>query len=182
MSATAEAESVTGEPGIQLGDGRRVTIRPIDLADADGLCAFYRSLSPGARYARFLGTAAGMGDGAVTSFARVDHASAEGFVAVLQERGPADGTIVGHLCLEPDGESSNEVAVAVAGGFRRHGIGKALMAFAVMSARRRGIRRLTATMFATNLPMRRLMLDAGLPAAVDDVAAGVESIELQAAA
>ena len=167
---------------IVLHDGRRVAIRPIDPADADGLCAFYRTLSPRSRYARFLGTAAGISDATVSQFAEVDHTVAEGLVAILHEHGPADGAIVGHLCLEPDGAGSNELAIAVADEFRGHGIGKAMVRRAVESARRRGVHRLTATMFATNTPMRRLMLDTGWKTAVDELDAGVESIEMELAA
>jgi acetyltransferase len=182
VNATTAALRVSGGSGIALGDGRRVAIRPIDPADAVGLGAFYRALSPPSRHARFLGNAAGIGHAAVTQFAAVDHATSDGLVAVLREQGPADGTIVGHLCLELDGTGSNELAIAVADGFRGLGIGKAMVEMAVESAGRRGIRRLTSTMFATNLPMRRLMLDAGLPAAADDIDAGIESIELELAA
>jgi GNAT superfamily N-acetyltransferase len=181
MNAVAPIARVTPGPGIDVGGGRHVTIRPINSGDSDDLCAFYRGLSPAARYARFLGTAAGMGDAAIRRFASADHAVAEGFVAVLHEQGPSDGSIVGHLCLEPDRRGGNELAVAVADGFRRQGIGSALTARAFESAHSRGIRRLTATMFATNVPMRRLMLDVGVPPAADDLDAGVESIELEMA-
>jgi acetyltransferase len=182
MIATAATQPMCGESGIVLGNGGRVSIRRIDPADTDGLGAFYRALSPESRHARFLGISAGIGDAAVRHFAGVDHATSDGLIAVLHEQGPADGSIVGHLCLEPDGIGSNELAIAVADGFRGLGIGKAMVQMAVESASRRGIHRLTATMFATNLPMRRLMLDAGLPTAADEIDAGVESIELQLAA
>jgi acetyltransferase len=182
MSATTKAQRMSRGMGIALGDGRRVAIRPIDPADADGLCAFYRALAPRSRYARFLGIAVGIGDAEIRQFACVDHVTSDGLVAVLHEQGQADGSIVGHLCLEPEGTGTNELAVAVADGFRGFGIGKAMMEMAVEFARQRGLHRLSATMFATNLPMRRLMIDAGLPPAADDIDAGVESIELELAA
>jgi hypothetical protein len=53
------------------------------------------------------------------------------------------------------------------------------MRAAVASARRRQVPRLSATLFASNVPMRRLLLDAGLPVTVDEIDAGVESIELE---
>jgi RimJ/RimL family protein N-acetyltransferase len=177
----ADPRLARGSAVVLEGD-RRIAIRPIDPADADGLRVFYRSLSPRSRYARFLGAAAGISDATARRFAEVDHSASDGLVAVLQEKGPRDGTIIGHLCLEPDGVGSNELAMAIADGFRGHGIGTAMMRGAIESARDRGIRRLTATMFATNLPMRRLMLGTGLSASVDDLDGGIESIELQLAA
>jgi acetyltransferase len=182
MSAAADARRVTTGSGIQLGGGRRVTIRPIDPGDGDGLCAFYRGLSTPSRCARFLGAAGGIEDSTLRRFADADHATSDGLVAVLHEQGPDDGTLVGHLCLEPDGAGSNELAVAIADEFRGLGIGKAMVKSAVESARRRGIHRLTASMFATNLPMRRLMLDTGWTTAIDDLDAGVESMEMERAA
>lgn len=124
----------------------------------------------------------GISDTTVRRFAEVDHDASEGLVAVLHEPGPADGAIVGHLCLEPDGAGSNELAITVADEFRGLGIGKAMVQRAVEPAGRRGIHRLTAIMFAANLPMRHLMLDTGWTTAVDDLDAGIESIELELAA
>jgi acetyltransferase len=182
MSSQVATAPGTRGSGISLGNGRRITVRPITSADAGDLRDFYRGLSSDARHARFLGMAASLADGVVSRFACVDHVRADGLVAELHERGPEDGRIVGHLCLEPDGAGSNELAVAVADGYRGLGIGTALMAGALASAHLRGVHRLTATMLATNLPMRRLMLHAGLPAASDELDAGVEAIALEMAA
>ena len=130
------------------------------------------------RFARFMGMGTGLAAEAADRFACANHSTADGLVAVLHEAGPDDGRIVGHLCMEPDGTGAEEVAVAVAEGFRGLGIGTALMRQGVQSAQRRGVPRLTATMFATNPAMRRLMLDAGPPAIADELDAGVEAIEL----
>jgi GNAT superfamily N-acetyltransferase len=181
MNVMAMPARSTGVRRIPIGRTRWVTMRPIESSDRDDLFAFYRGLSPAARFARFMGMGTGLAAEAADRFACADHATADGLVAVLHEAGPADGQIVGHLCMEPDGTGADEIAVAVADGFRGHGIGTALMHEAVQSAHRRWVPRLTATMFATNQAMRRLMLDAGPPAIVDDLDAGVEAIELNTA-
>ncbi len=168
----------TGTHGILVGRERWVTIRPIESSDRDDLFDFYRGLSPAARFARFMGMGTGLAAEAANRFACADHSAADGLLAILHEAGPDDGRIVGHLCMEPDGAGADEVAVAVADGFRGLGIGTSLMHEAVQSARRRGVPRLAATMFATNQAMRRLMLDAGPPAIVDELDAGTEAIEL----
>jgi RimJ/RimL family protein N-acetyltransferase len=178
MNVMAMPARSTGVRRIPIGRARWVTMRPIESSDRDDLFAFYRGLSPAARFARFMGMGTGLAAEAADRFACADHATADGLVAVLQEAGPHDGRIVGHLCMEPDGTGAEEIAVAVADGFRGLGIGTALMHGAVQSAHRRQVPRLTATMFATNQAMRRLMLDAGLPAIVDELDAGVEAIEL----
>jgi GNAT superfamily N-acetyltransferase len=163
---------------IPIGPQRWVTIRAIESTDRDGLFDFYRRLSPDARRARFLGSGAVMSRRAADRFSTVDHRLGDGLVAILGEAGPLDGQIVGHLCLEPEDAVSEELAVAVADGLRGHGIGSALMREAVASARRRHVPRLHATLLAANVPMRRLLLDAGLPVMADHLEAGVESIEL----
>ena len=162
---------------VMLGSGRWITIRAIESHDVEGLSSFYRQLSPDARHARFLSASSGLAVKAAQHFAQVDHVVEEGLVAVLHEAGPADGVIVGHLCLEPN-EDGEEVGVAVADEFRGHGIGTALMKEAVAWATRRGRSRLTADLYPTNTPMRRLMLAAGRPVMIDRIRAGVEEITL----
>ena len=65
--------------------------------------------------------------------------------------------IVGHLCLEPDGVATAEVAVAVARGYQGYGVGRRLLAAGVAWARHEGVARLTATMFVDNAPIQRLL-------------------------
>jgi GNAT superfamily N-acetyltransferase len=180
MHTQAAAPPAEGQ-AIPMDGGRWVTIRPIESRDGDGLLDFYRQLSAQARYTRFLGIGPGVDVGAARRFADVDHEHADGFVAILHEAGPQDGAIVGHLCMEPDRAGSEEVAVAVADGLRRRGIGSALVAAAVRSAIRRGVPRLSAMLFATNEPMRRLLRHAPGPK-TDRIDSGIETIELELAA
>ena len=136
-----------------IGVGGRVSIRPIDRADAASLSELYHSLSPEARHARFLGACGDVAlDGIVEQLAM-----APGFVAVLNAPGPNDGALVGHVVVLADRPRSAEVALVVAEGQRGRGIGTALMRAAVESARQLGFERLTATMYADNLPMRQLL-------------------------
>lgn len=181
MSTVATPER--SDPGrkVTVERHRWVTIRPIEASDADGLFAFYAALSPDARQSRFLG-AGRIDEQAAQRFADVDHLTRDGLVAVLREAGLNDGAIVGHACLEPDSSGVEEIAFAVADGLRGLGIGTALMAGAVGSARRRRVRRLTATMFATNVPMRRLALQAGSPVHMQPAGRGVTQVDLDVAA
>ena len=75
--------------------------------------------------------------------------------------------IVGHLCVEPDGVRSAEIAVAVADAYQRQGIGRRLIRAAVQWGRRVGLRRLDATAFATNAKLIALMRSLGLPLHID---------------
>jgi GNAT superfamily N-acetyltransferase len=169
---------------VPLGPNRWATIRPIESGDRDRLFDFYRRLTPRSRWLRFLSASAGIGRGAASTFACVDHRHRDGFVAILAEAGPDDGTIIGHLCLEPDpaGIDVEELAVAVADEFQGRGIGSALVGAAMASARRRGVRRLTATLLPTNGQMLGLLRETRLPIARDEFDAGVEEVALVLAA
>lgn len=178
MSATVFESRSTGVLPRPPADGSRVTVRPIERSDRRGLQDFYRELSADARHTRFLGTSPGIDDQTAHRYATARDREADGYVAILRELGPADGIIVGHLCVEPLPDGSAEVAVAVADAHRHKGIGTALMAAAMAAARERGIPRLVATMFAGNEPMRQLFLGGGGRLVLDKIRAGVEAMAL----
>jgi len=163
MNVIATRARPAGYGPVRAPRRSRVSVRPIEASDAGDLSAFYAGLSDESRRRRFLGTVRGISPDQAWAFAATDHRASDGFVAVAHEAGPNDGRIVGHLCLVPDGEGGNEVAVAVADVFQGRGIGRQLMAAAVESARRRHVPALTLSLFADNAVMRRLALGAGLP-------------------
>jgi GNAT superfamily N-acetyltransferase len=182
MSATATPPRVTRRSTIPVARDAKVTIRPIESSDADGILAFYAALSPRARYARFLGICPAIDPTTARRFAAVDHEQRDGVVAVLSHAGRDDGAIVGHVCMEADGSGAEEVAFAVADELQGRGIGTALMDAAVLSARRRGIRRLVGTTFGTNIPMRRVAFGAGPHVTVHQQADGIEEFVIDIAA
>jgi len=99
-------------------------------------------------------------------------------VAVLDDGPKGRDRIVGHLCLEPDGNDAAEVAIAVADAFQDRGVGRRLLAAGMDWARREHIVRLTATMFASNAPIHRLLDGLGLPTRERSVEAGVAEITI----
>lgn len=141
-----------------------VIVRPIRPADGEALERFYQDLSPESRWARFLGATAGISPGQSSFFCSPDHQHREGFVAELPGDAHDSPRVVGHLCLEPDGKRSAEVAIAVADRFHGRGIGRRLMSAGLEWAGRQGIETLTATMLEGNVGIRRLLTGMGLPA------------------
>jgi acetyltransferase len=138
-----------------------IRIRPVRQGDPGALRRFYAGLSAESRRRRFLGVRSGLTETQASHFCAVDHVHADGFVATVASD---DGErIVGHMCLEPVGSEVEEVGVAVADDWQRHGVGRALYAAALSSAESRGIRRLEATLFAYNNPVRLLLTGAGRP-------------------
>ena len=156
-------------------DGNRwVSIRPIEGSDAHGLTDFYARLSPESKRRRFLGY--GDLDGALAR--AFTEREGQGFVAILDEPGPNDGQVVAHASVQRDGLGGAEIAFAVADELQGHGIGSALVESVVQHARQLGLRRLSATMFADNTPMRRLLRGAGCEIVLDQSDAGTEEIAL----
>lgn len=157
---------------------RGVRVRAIRSTDSAALKRFYCGLSNESRRARFLHASAGPTPTQCTVFCKTDHDHREGFVAIV-DTGRADhGPIVGHLCLEPDRSGAAEVAIAVAEDFQHQGIGGLLLTEGVAWARRERIAQLTATMFAGNTAIRRLLIGSGLPAREKYIGAGVTEITI----
>src|SRR6266540_659740 len=155
-----------------------VRVRVIRPTDAAELERFYAALSPESRRTRFFAIASNLDHAQSVSFCTTDHDHREGLVAVVDDGPLGHVRVVGHLCLEPDGVDAAEVALAVADEFQHRGIGRRLLAAGAHWARRERIARLTATMFASNAPIHRLLAALDFPAHERSVDAGVAEITI----
>jgi GNAT superfamily N-acetyltransferase len=137
--------------------GDDIRVRRVAPGDAAELERFYACLSADSRVLRFHGASRGIGHAQAQDFAAADHQRRDGFVAVAGER------IVGHLVLEPLGEETEEIAVAVDDRLQHQGVGTLLLVAAVASARLRGVRRLVAWVRSENGGMRHLLAASHYP-------------------
>jgi len=154
-----------------------IHVRAIRSTDAANLQRFYNGLSADSQRTRFLGFSAGLSGAQSVSFCTTDHGQREGFLAVVDVPGRRE-QIVGHLCLEPDGVNTAEVAIAVADAFQHRGIGRRLMTAGVAWARRERVDRLTASMSAGNAPIHGLLVALGLPTREEYMGAGVAAMTI----
>lgn len=162
-------------PRVMIDRDRWVSIRPIERTDAAGLSHFYAGLSRESKRRRFLS----FGNPSDRALAHMfTDREGEGFVGILNESGPRDGAVVAHASVQPDGHGGAEVAFAVADELQGHGVGTLMAQVAVELARRRGLRRLSATLLPDNVPMRRLLRGAGCEVVSDVIDAGAEEIAL----
>jgi acetyltransferase len=169
----------TGPPSAFVRNRRRaVRVRAIRSTDSVALKRFYCRLSNESRRARFLHASVGPTPMQCSTFCKTDHDHREGFVAVVGAYRGGQELIVGHVCLEPDRSSDAEVAIAVAEEFQHQGIGRRLLAEGVAWAGRERIAQITATMFAGNAPIHRLLMGLGLPAREKYVGAGVTEVTI----
>ena len=175
MNAVTSQAQPSPPRRVRIDGKRSVLMRPVEASDAAGLSDFYARLSCESSRRRFLSCGNPPRSAVVRAF--TEH-EGEGFVGILNAPGAKDGAVVAHVSLQPDGPDSAEIAFAVADDLQRHGLGSALMETAVKHAQRLGLRRLSATMFADNTPMQRLMRGAGCSIALDQIDAGTEEIAL----
>jgi GNAT superfamily N-acetyltransferase len=138
-----------------------ITIRAIRATDLLALERFYEALSIDSIDARFHGAMHGIPEPAARSFCRPDHVHREGLVAVLRQG--RDDVVVGHLCLEPAGDRTVEMAVAVADAWQHHGIGRALLDGGLEWARTRGFDRVRAAIRWSNPAIVGLLRSVGRP-------------------
>ena len=179
MNATATHARPSDPRRVAIDRQRWVSIRPIERSDAAGLSVFYAELSPESRRRRFLGSGS---PNLAPLIATFTGPSSPGMVAVLREPGPRDGAIVAHASVQPDGSGGAEVAFAVADALQGRGIGRALTAATLDLARSMGLARVSASLFADNLAMRRLLHPSGCVVLNDEIDAGVEEVTLSLAA
>lgn len=157
-------------------DAQRPQIRPVRAGDAAAISAFYAGLTPDSRRTRFFGTCRSISDLQAQRFARAEEHGGSGWLAL-----DGEGTVIGHLCLEPLGAGSGpveEIAVAVAEAWRGRGLGRTLLDAGIESARRRGVRALEATMLTGNHPIHALLEHAGLPWTCRALEPGSETIRI----
>jgi len=140
-------------------------IRPIRADDAALEQAFIKALSADARYNRMMCAMREPAGALVEQLVHVDYARTMAFVALV-----GDGTdehIIGIARYAVDAAGSCEFAVAVLDQWQGRGVAGALSKYLFVYARRHGVRKLYATMFATNRDMIELAQGLGMTPHLD---------------
>ena len=130
---------------VLLRDGRSVRIRALTRDDAAAIQAFVLALSPQARRARFFHAVS-----VVTAERLRDMMFCAGLSVAAFD---ADHRIAAHAQYALEGAQA-EFAIAVAEGWRRNGLGEALIAMLKQHAIEAGARTVGGVMLADNDAMR----------------------------
>jgi nucleotide-binding universal stress UspA family protein/GNAT superfamily N-acetyltransferase len=144
---------------ITLGDGARVTLRPIAPEDEPLVAASFERLSEESRYRRFFTTKHELSAAELAYLVDVDHKDHEAIIAIDPSSGEALG-VARYVRLKDDAEVA-EVAVTVADDWQRRGLGRALLDRLAYCARREGVRRFSALVQGDNPRALRLLTDVG---------------------
>jgi acetyltransferase len=136
----------------QAPDGSRVVIRPIRPEDAAIEREFVASLSPEARYMRFMTTIKELSAEMLARFTRIDYDREMALIAVVTRNEREIQIAVARYVMQPDGESC-EFAIVVAADWQGRGLGQHLMLLLIALARARGLKSMTGQIFAANVRM-----------------------------
>ena len=140
-----------------LPDGYTLTIRPMRPEDAQIEQAFIRSLSPEARYFRFMQAVHELTQEMLVRFTQIDYDREMALIAVLEPQpGVETQVAVARYTANPD-QRSCEFAIVVADAWQGRGIGRHLMESLMRIAKSRGIELMEGEILADNAHMRGLM-------------------------
>lgn len=146
-----------------LTDYPTVTIRPIQLTDAEMEAEFVRQLSPKSRHFRFLGGLKELTPKMLKSFCDVDYLHSMAFVATISQDG--EEIEVGVSRYAPNSKDDiREMAVTVADEWQHLGIGTLLTQKLIEYARDHGVNKLYSVDLADNTSMRQLADEIGMSA------------------
>jgi acetyltransferase len=141
---------------VPAANGRRVTIRPMLPQDFELQREFFHSLSPMARYGRFMAAFNELPDAVAERLNKIDYSSHLALLAEIFEG--RQQTMIGEAryVIEEHDPTSCEFAIAVADAWQGCGIGNALLARLEREAAASGLRRMLADTLYDNKPMRAL--------------------------
>jgi len=151
---------------IHLGDGTRITIRPIRAEDAGIEQAFVRGLSDESRYYRFMDMLRELSPQLLKQLTDIDYHDQMALIAVTRHAGRESEIAVGRYVVFPGGEKC-EFAIVVGDDWQRKGIATALMQLLIEAARRRGLRKMIGDVLASNHKMLHFVSRLGFHAEMD---------------
>jgi GNAT superfamily N-acetyltransferase len=136
--------------------GGRLGLRPLRRDDGERLCGLYRRLSPESLYRRFLSPMPTPRHDLLPRLLDVDHWDREAIAALEGD----DIVAVARYARAP-GREVAEVALVVADGWQRRGLGLLLMRRLARLARRRGVTAFVGTIAGENRAAALLVRSVG---------------------
>jgi acetyltransferase len=136
-------------------DGTSITIRPIRPEDATIEREFVRSLSPHAKYLRFMSAVKDLTPAMLARFTQVDYDREMALIAVADHDGGERQIGVVRYVINADATSC-EFAIVVSEAWQGRGLGRHLMLQLIAIARARGLKVMAGQVLAANIQMLKL--------------------------
>ncbi len=152
--SAVEGDRQTGEI-VELRDGTRAWIRPIEPSDRERLNEGFESASAESIFLRFLAPQRQLSSSLLDYLTAIDHVRHEALIAVDPETGRSFGTA--RYVRSEDHPETAEFAVGVGDRWMRIGLGTALLRALVLRAREAGVMRFVGLIHADNTGIKRLV-------------------------
>ena len=140
---------------IDLRDGARIRVRPIQPEDKSQLERGFERLSQDSVYQRFLSPLTDLRPMDLVYLTEVDHHDHEALIAFDEASG--EPVAVARYVRSATDPAAAEFAITVVDDWQRRGVGTELMRRLAERARAEGVRRFTALLLAENHEMRGLL-------------------------
>jgi acetyltransferase len=140
---------------IELRDGARIRVRPIQSDDKPALQRGFDLLSQDSVYQRFLSPINELRPMDLVYLTEVDHHDHEALIAFDEQSGEPVG--VARYVRSPADPEAAEFAITVVDDWQRRGVGTELVKRLSERAREEGVRRFTAVLLAENHEMQGLL-------------------------
>lgn len=167
---------------VQLRDGTRVLLRPIEPGDKDELRNGFDRLSRRSRYRRFFTAMDRLSDRQLAFFTEVDYHDHFAWVALAVDEPGQPGIAVARYIRLADDPEAADIALAVLDEYQGRGLGGLLLEALVEVALANGIRRFVGHVLADNTPMLRLLQKAGAETRWEEPGVLILDVDLPATA
>ena len=141
---------------LTLRNGSRVSIRPFEPEDADAKQAFVRSLSPEARYTRFMAQTNELPPATLARFSKLDYSSEGAFIAEN-----SDGLMIGVSRFSRRSRDECEFGITLAESARGSGLALEMMKLIIQLATEQGYQSMSAEILKENTAMLKLAEKSG---------------------
>lgn len=162
---------------VRLEGGQRVVIRPVLPQDADLTEAFFRNLSGGARYDRFMTHMRDLPPDLLRRFTEVDYADHVALVAEVFAQSRETVIAEARYVRTAADPGAAEFAVSVAEDWQGKGLARRLLGKLVCRAAASGIDRMVGETLASNWRMLALARKAGFAIRTSPEVAGLMLLE-----
>lgn len=141
--------------------GLDILLRPVKITDEPILKDFFYALSEDSMYLRFFSARKDMPHQRLQDFVAVDYTQKMEILAVIVEKGKETIVGLGQYELNPDMHTA-EVAIVVRDKYQKLGVGRELLSYLTLLAKRQGLLGFTAEVLVENKPMIHLFEKMGL--------------------
>lgn len=140
--------------------GYKILLRPVKIHDEPVLKEFFYSLSDNSMYKRFISTRKDMPHERLQDFVVIDYRKEMVILAIIQENEQERVLGLGQYRII-EGSHMADVAFVVSDNAQNEGIGRELLSYLTLLAKKQGLLGFTAEVLVNNLPMQHLFETAG---------------------